>query len=450
MESKKDEEKVKRMTDLVNDATRKTINTTAASKTYEEILQERKEQEEGSSKKKRKHRKKKNRFRKFFLIYCAALLFILIVGSLVFYVFLSKLENSQPYNTAASVAEIFNSGSSSLSEYLKENAQAASGLETDTEAVIEYYVSSLESEEEGSFSYVESSAYTETSPAYSITLDGETVADITLTSEHTSVFGLNDWVVSSINIADYITGTNEYDIYVPSGSSITVNGIALDETYLTGEDSTPEILANSTDYISSVPVYDVYHISGLINEPEISVSDSSGNSLSLVSSDSYYVAGTDTSDEFIASVSDRVMDAVEEWGTYFINKSYGLKSYMLSGTEWYAYIFGSDTMYPIYTAFYASDEIDSYEFTFTNAENYIKYSDDCFTVDVSYEMALTFTEEGYSDDNQNLYATWVWVTDDEGTWYIADVSYLDDEEEETEDSDETEDSEESETSSDEE
>ena len=398
------------------------IKTTAASRTYSEIMQERQEKESPPKKKKGRI------FNRFIAIYSGILLLILIIGSIVFYAFLYTLEKSQPYNTAQEVTEEFNSGSESLKEYLIANAEVTSSLETDTEAVIEYYIESINADD-STFSYVENSSYTETAPSYDITLDGDTVAQITLAATGKKAFGLKKWGVSEINIGDYITDTLEYDIVVPTGAAVTVNGVELDDSYLTAEDEIPEVLANVYDaeLISDPPTYDTYHITGLINTPEIEASDTGGTVLSLSLSDTTYTAGGEASDSFIESVYDRVYAAIESWGTYFINKSYTLSRYMLSGTEWYEYIFGSEDVDPIYVAFYGSSKIESYEFTELSAENYIQYTDDCFTVDVKYDMELTFNVEGYSDDNQNLYATWVWVKSDD-VWYIADVIYLDDSE----------------------
>lgn len=430
MDTNNSSKKVQKMTDYVNSSSSSSSHTssaprtrtTAPARTFTEIVQERALRTNPSSGGRRRRKKKKSRrFRRFVFFYSAALLLILIVGSIIFALFLNTLEKSQSYKTAEAVTEEFNSGSESLTEYLTENADSTNSLETDTEALIAAYVSAIGADE-NTFSYVENSNYTESAPSYDITLDGETIAQITLTTDGKRAFGLTKWAVSSINIADYITGTSEYDVLVPTGSAVTVNGIELDSSYMTAENEVPEVLANSVSYMAASPTYDTYHISGFINVPEVSVTDASGTALSVTASSSTYLAGVATSDEFIASVSDRVTAAIESWGTYFINKSYNLSSYMLSGTEWYAYIFGSDTVDPIYTAFYGSSRISSYTFTELSATNYIQYTDDCFTVDVSYDMELTFTEAGYSDDNQNLDATWVWVNAD-GTWYISDVIY---------------------------
>ena len=413
------------------------IKTTAASRTYSEIMQEREEKENPPKKKSGRI------FNRFIAIYSGILLLILIIGCIVFYAFLNTLEKSQPYNTAQEVAEEFNSGSESLKEYLLANSEITSSLETDTEAVIEYYIESINADS-STFSYVENSSYTETAPSYDITLDGDTIAQVTLTTTGKKAFGLKKWSVSEINIGDYITDTLEYDIVVPTGAAVTVNGVELDDSYLTAEDEIPEVLANvdAAELISDPPSYDTYHITGLINTPEIEVTDTDGTVLDLSLSDTTYTAGEETSDSFIESVYDRVYAAIESWGTYFINKSYTLSRYMLSGTEWYEYIFGSEDVDPIYVAFYGSSKIESYEFTELYAENFIQYTDDCFTVDVKYDMELTFNVEGYSDDNQNLYATWVWVKSDD-VWYIADVIYLDDtdsdSEEDTDDEEETDD-----------
>lgn len=369
----------------------------------------------------RRRRRKNRRFKRFLMIYAAALLLILIVGGIIFTWFLSTLETSQSYNTAQEVTEEFNAGADSLTAYLTENSDKIGTLEADKASLISAYVSGINADE-GSFSYVENSDYTEDAPSYDITKDGETVSKVTLTRTGSRAFGLARWEVAEVDIADYVADTITYEILVPAGSSVTVNETVLDESYATAQNEVPEVLANVTELISAAPTYDTYTISGFINEPSVSVTDTSGNALNVTLSGSTFVSGTLTSDEFIASVSDRVTSAIEAWGLYFINKGYNLSSYMLSGTQWYEYIFGSDTIDPIYTGFYGSQRISSYTFSELSATNYVQYTENCFTVEVSYKLDLTFSEEGYSDDDQKLDATWVWVNSG-GTWYIADVIY---------------------------
>ena len=68
------------------------------------------------------------------------------------------------------------------------------------------------------------------------------------------------------------------------------------------------------------------------------------------------------------------------------------------------------------------EDILSYDFVERSATNYIKYSDDCFTVDIKYALNMVFTDPTYSDDNQKMDATWVFVIDPyDGSWCISDI-----------------------------
>ena len=151
---------------------------------------------------------------------------------------------------------------------------------------------------------------------------------------------------------------------------------------------------------------------------------SDGSDLAISQTSNAVVCGTTTTQDFINSVDGLVNRAIDAWGRHFINMGGNLSAYILEGCDYYGYIFGSDTMDPIYTAFYEFESIADYSFTEKSASNYIRYTDNCFTVDVKYQMQVDFTTDRMSDTNQKLDATWVVITRNGGEdWYIVDCIY---------------------------
>ncbi len=65
-------------------------------------------------------------------------------------------------------------------------------------------------------------------------------------------------------------GTLDYRILVPEGSSISVNGVELDESYNTGDTVVPAFLQGFDDY-GTLPELELWLVEGLHAEPEISV-----------------------------------------------------------------------------------------------------------------------------------------------------------------------------------
>ena len=361
--------------------------------------------------------KKKSGFKKFLLIYAAILLVILVVGMIIFGSFLGKLEKSQPARIAETVAE--NLTASKASSYLKDNSEYINCF-GEPDDLIAQFVSGVEGVE--TLSYIENKDYRADAPSYNITADGTTVAKLTLAQDGKGSFGLSKWKIASLDIADYMD-TASYEFLAPVGTTITINGVELDDKYLTGEESIPQTLETAGKYVT-IPSYITYKVAGIAGTPEIKATDPNGTNLTVTAAGTKYVIGSATDQAFIDSVSGLVDRALEAWGKHFINMGGNLSAYMLEGSDWYSYIFGGPDMDPIYTAFYEYESIADYSFTEKKIDNYIRYTNDCFTVDVSYKMQVDFNTDRMSDNNQKLDATWVFITQNGGQdWYLIDCIY---------------------------
>ena len=363
-----------------------------------------------------KGEKKKGNFKKFLLIYCAALAVILIVGLLIFNSFIKRFEDSQPSNMVAGIVKQLSSNPTS---YLKSNSEQIKCLEN-VDTIIEESAAQMDGKQ---LSFIENSDYRADAPSYNITADGSIVAKVTLGKDSKGAFGLHGWKLTGLDVASYVPNTLSYNILVPEGASIAINGTELTDAYKIKDSAVPENLQVAAKYVS-VPSFETYKVSGFANQPQVVAKAADGSDLGVsITSDTIVCQGS-TSQEFIDSVDGLVNNAISAWGRHFINMGGNLRAYILEDCDYYGYIFGSDTMDPIYTAFYEYESIDDYEFTEKSASNYIRYSDDCFTVDVKYQMRVDFTTDRMSDTNQKLDATWVFITKNGGQdWYIVDCIY---------------------------
>ncbi len=365
----------------------------------------------------RKEKKRSSGFKKFLLIYAAVLLVILVVGSIIFGSFLRNLEKSQPSNIASEVVENF--APNKVTAFLKDHSDSINCFGEPDDLIAEF-ASSIEGAEK--LSYIENKDYRADSPSYNITADGKTVAKLTLEKNGSGSFGLSKWKIANLNITDYME-TQTFEFLAPKGVMITINGVELDEKYATGEESIPENLKIASKYVE-IPSFITYKVAGIAGDPEIKATDASGADLKITKTEDKYLIGSETSKKFIKSVKGLVQDAVEAWGKHFINMGGGLSSYMIEGSDWYSYIFGSEDMDPILTSLYEFESIANYEFTEKEVKNFIRVTDDCFTVDVHYKMRIDFNTDRMSDNNQQLDATWVFITQNGGQdWYIIDCIY---------------------------
>ena len=361
-------------------------------------------------------RKKKGGFKKFILIYSAALAVILIVGLLIFNSFIKKYEDNQPSNVASNIVKQLSSNPTS---YLKSNSDYIKCLEN-VDTIIDESAAQMDGKQ---LSYIENSDYRAESPSYNITADGTIVAKITLGKDTKGAFGLHSWKLTGLDVASYVPNTLSYTILVPEGATISINGTELTDAYKTKDAAIPETLQTASKYVS-VPSFETYKVSGFANQPQVVAKAADGSDLGVSVTSDTIVCQSATSQEFIDSVDGLVNNAISAWGRHFINMGGNLRAYILEDCDYYGYIFGSDTMDPIYTAFYEFESIADYEFTEKSASNYIRYSNDCFTVDVKYQLRVDFTTDRMSDTNQKLDATWVFITQNGGQdWYIVDCIY---------------------------
>ncbi|MBQ9030761.1 MAG: hypothetical protein IJ106_04820 [Parasporobacterium sp.] len=362
------------------------------------------------------NRKRKKKFRRLFLMYITILILILIVGAILFSSYLSSFENGQPSHIAETIVKSYAS-QQGIVDFISSNAEKTS-LSENLDLVAQTYATNIAGKK---ISYKENSDFRPDSPSYDITADGSIVAKVTLAPDGTGSFGSPKWKISTLNIADYLPDAMSVTIDAPAGSTVSVNGTVLGSNYIVST-GVPEILMNSLQFLAESPQYDTYKMSGLLSEPTVTVTDASGSSLNVAQTDNHYVASAPADQAFIDSVEPRVYEALENYATYFIHMSFNLSNYIVYGSDLYSYIFGSETMDPIATTLYMFEDIESYDFAERSATNYVKYADDCFTVDVKYALDMVFTDPTYEDNNQKMDATWVFVIEPlDGSWCISDI-----------------------------
>ncbi len=384
-------------------------------KSYSSILENRKKSpSQGSNARKKTTNKKKGSIKKFVITYSAAMLLIIIVASIVFTVFLSRYESVQPANEAAKVVEYFSS-SDSLRSFLTENDSI---LNQDT-ADLNYDDEFIEKVNGKEIAYFENVEKTSADNIYyNIKADNSTVATIGLSKSDPGAFGLSSWYISSIDTTPAFEDAKTYTILVPDGSTVTVNGKTLSDSLITAT-GIPEVLKYSSEFMTDVPEYTTYTVKVLSDNIEVSGQDSDGTELTFSSNETSFVAGGKANDEFISQVSTLVETALREYALYFIYQAFNLSDYIHSGCDTYAYIFGSDEYDPINPWLYNFEYIDTYDFTEFEAKNYVIYSDDCFSVDVKYNLVVSFTRSDMDDDIQTLDVTWIFVRDGD-SWSIVD------------------------------
>lgn len=227
-------------------------------------------------------KKKKSNGQKKFHVYVAILFVWLIAvtcailyGYKKFNTFLLDYESSfQSSRPELVMAEVFTHFEARDIDYIWQNMPehpTVSQFESE-DAIKTYMLSMLEGK---TLTYVESGEYTADRPCYTIEADGYVVGTVALTRVGQKEYGNPIWALSDISFP--VLPLEGAMITLPSNSTVYINGIQLDSTYITEELPVDEDeLQYVEPYGGSIPGFTSYAISGLYFEPTVEVRDYTG------------------------------------------------------------------------------------------------------------------------------------------------------------------------------
>ena len=209
-------------------------------------------------------------------------------------------------------------------------------------------------------------------------------------------------------------GQFDYRILVPEGSTISVNGVELDESYKTGDTVVPAFLEGFSDY-GTLPELELWLVEGLHTQPEITATNAEGSSLDEPVINGTELAFMTGADQTLAdSHSGEARDFMSAYAGYISgeagsNEDYtALQALVLDGSA-------LDTALAELNADYAGTGV-SVERVYVRSDSFVSIGATCFicTVDVEYGPA----EEG--GENSETAYTVVFVMNG-GIWLAAEV-----------------------------
>ena len=166
-----------------------------------------------------------------------------------------------------------------------------------------------------------------------------------------------------------------------------------------------------SNYVTT-PVNTVYTVSNLLVQPQISV-QLNGVELTVNADtkNNTYTAVYPSDDKLLADQQNYIKTVAESYGKYIINRGSlsTLSGYMLG----YAKEYVSDI--PAVWAFLYGKTY-TYEFQNESISNFSKYSDNCFSCDVYYDL---YVDYGTGNTTYNTSLTYTFVKTG-GKWYVAD------------------------------
>jgi hypothetical protein len=352
---------------------------------------------------------KKKVFWKIYITVYSAIILVVVIGWIVLWSFLNAYEKSQPEQEVNKIVEEFTRDNVDFLMYYINDEP--SNLENDE--MIRNYISNKIGEGNWEFNK-ELGAYTKESPVYQLKKDGNKVAVVYLSKQDTKgAFRTPKWQLEKVD--GIFSEAMDYEIKVPKGSKVSVNGFDLDASYIVEDDAVCENLGNVTKYIDT-PKMTIYKVYGLLLKPEITaLGPIYSNCLEVEKEEDNRIEyAFEQNDSFIQSQEERIKEITRLYGNYVTNdiRFSSLSPYILSGSYAYSYL----RKLVEANMWYAPHS--STEFQNMTVFNYQIYSDICFSCEVTFKHVV---HRNSQDFEYPTHLKYIFVKSS-GTWYVADIS----------------------------
>ena len=256
-------------------------------------------------------KEKKHRWWPFFLfmfLYAAAFLTASYFGLKEFWAYMEAYENSRPKNTVNAYMDQL------TVEYVADQVQ---------DEIIARIDTNIQSEEEcrayilnqlsGGISHAKKSAEsTDTRTVYVLRSGGKVVGQFAIESTTADEYGFTYWKLAeeSFDMSYLVTGET-ISVTAPSEYTVSVNGVQLDETYVTKSGIHYELLEEYYDDFD-LPTMSTYEAGPFLGEFRMEVTDTEGNPVVIDEN-------TDMN-SFVKTCSEAEMDELEEFIPEYLDK----------------------------------------------------------------------------------------------------------------------------------
>lgn len=351
---------------------------------------------------------RRNTFWKFLGIYSGV--WVVLIAIIIFWVYnlLEDYEESMPDSYMNKVLAQFEYDY--IPELVNANAEQISAYEKQENIVA--YLQGKIAETKPDF-VRKSGEFTSEKPVYMVKAGDTGLAKVTLAQNGTNRHRFTVWKTEKVEIGQFLGAENAFTITAPSKAEVLINGKKADDSILSEKNVPVDILKNIADF-TELPANNVYQCTGLMAEPDIQVMlDGAALTVTKDQKTGNYTAAYPGDDILQEAVSEHITNINTEYGKYIINRGSlsRLKQYMIGNARQYV----SDI--PAIWAFLWGKEY-TYEFKNNEIKNFVKYSEDCFTCDVHFDL---YVDWGTGNKTYDTNLAYVFVKQDDA-WYLADFS----------------------------
>ena len=203
------------------------------------------------------------------------------------------------------------------------------------------------------------------------------------------------------------------------GASVLVNGAAVPETAVSRTDN-PDF-STFAQYDPTLPKLSVYNIAILKDDAVIDVTDSRGNKVDVDPTKhsldiTGLTSGTDVPAEIASQID--VLTVAENWSLFMSNDLpfYRLTDYLIPAS--YQYEVATKYANGIDITFTSIHTLDNPPFTGESVGNYVRITDNCFSVDIKFDKQMTLSDGKHITDSMNDRFYFVKYAET-GTWKLV-------------------------------
>lgn len=232
--------------------------------------------------------------------------------------------------------------------------------------------------------YTKTSAGLSGGRKYILRLDGENLGTFTLMNSVTGELEIPDWQLDHVEI--FVSARESVTVCTDYGNTVTVNGQPLDDSCIIKTTSTvaEEYLPEDVHGARTV----TYYMSGLLNAPEVVVTDANGNTVEMLYDAEnciYSQVESAQTQEISKDAYDFVLEATKVYFRYMLNDATKaqLREYFDATSDTYATIVKSEDPW--------LQDFRTYDFGMEKLYEYCSYSDELFSVRIAMDLNVTRT-----------------------------------------------------------
>lgn len=349
---------------------------------------------------------KLGKFGVFLISYSAILISLIIVLLFFLYGLLKDYEKSMPNNTMSKIVKEFTPDN--IEKVLTDNSVNINEFES-VSSVADYFKTKMQ-DNEATFKK-KSGEFTNTNPIYIVKAGDATIAKVTLIENGKNAHDFTEWKLGNISFDGYIDAENEITITAPSAAEVKVNGIIISDSYITQNDVKFDPVKNVDAYVKT-PTNVVYKIGGLLATPNITAT-LNGVELEAKVDGKVCKVNYPTDAALLESQKSNIYAINEAYGKYLINRGTldSLNKYLVGTAR------KNVSDIPAVWAFLYGKTY-TYEFKNQKVSDLVKYSDNCFSCNIYYDLYIKWAD---GEKSYDVSMTYTFVKTN-GGWSLADFA----------------------------